>query len=303
MTTTLAAKSRFWTRRRRAVWLLIVVLLVAGGFVLRDRIRDAHTAATIERINRLGGSVKQYREQVDWQQSLRGIPLIQGFLGRNAIDVDLRKTAPTLDDLREVVILPNLRQLDLSDAAGIDDRALEVISEATGLGVLDLSGASVTDDAIRQLVARLHLWTLWLDDTKITDEAVAALRPSFAKVLSVRGANVTAVVGEGVTSSKPVRAGGPLTVTGRMFVRELPPSGRIVLTAMILPPGERHSPDVARKVLNGASGWQDFSLSGKAWEQTGRFTLEVNAYVGGGPYVIYRVARIPIEVLPAAKDD
>ena len=118
----------------------------------------------------------------------------------------------------------------------------------------------------------------------------------FAKVLSVRGANVTAVVGEGVTSSKPVHAGGPLTVTGRVFVRELPPGGRIVLTAMILPPGERHSPDVGRKVLNAASGWQDFSLSGKAWEQTGRFTLEVNAYVGGGPYVIYRVARIPIDV-------
>jgi hypothetical protein len=308
MSATLAAKPRFWTRRRLVLLALVAALLVAGGFVLRDRIRDAPTAATIERVNRLGGSVRQYREDIDWQQPLRGIPLIQGFLGRTAMNVDLKKTAPTLDDLREVVALPNLRLVDLTDATGIDDRALDIISEATGLGVLVLSGTDVTDEGVLRLVGRLHLWNLKLDDTKVTDECVAALRPSVGKVISVCGANVATVGGEGVTVSSPVHAGGPLTVSGRVFVRELPPGGRLVLTAMLLPPGERDSADVGRMTLTAASGWQDFSLSGKAWEQTGRFTLEVTVFVGGGPFVIYRVARIPIDVLPAeavppAKDD
>jgi hypothetical protein len=308
MTATLAVRPRFRTRRRVAVWALIAALLMAGILLLRERARDAYTAATIERVNRLGGFVRQYREEIGWQQPLRGIPLIQSFLGRNAIAVDLKKTAPTLDDMREVVSLQNLRELDLTDATGIDDRALEVVSEATRLGVLALSGTSANNEGVLRLAGRLQLWTLMLDDTKVTDEGVAALRPSFGKVISVRGANVTAVAGEGVTVSGLVRAGGLLTVTGRVFVRELPPGGRVVLTAMLLPPGERTSADVSRLALTAAPGWQDFSLAGKSWGQTGPFTLEVNAFVGGSPFVIYRVARVPIDVLPAeaappAKDD
>jgi hypothetical protein len=281
---------------------------MVGGELLRERARDAHIAATIERVDRLGGSVRQYREEIGWQQPLRGIPLIGRFLGRNATAVDLKKTAPTLDDLREVVILPNLRDLDLTDATGIDDRALEIVSEATGLGLLALSGTGATDEGAQRLAGRLRMWGLMLDDTKVTDEGVAALRPAVVKAISVRGANVTAVAGERVIVSAPVRAGGPLTVTGRVFVREFPPGGRIVLAAMILRPGERTSADTGRMALTAAPGWQDFSLAGKSWGQTGPFTLEVNVYVGGSPFVIYRVARVPIDVLPAedalpAKDD
>src|SRR5262245_21584910 len=116
MTAALTAIPRFWTRRRLAACAVIAALLLAGGLLLRERARDAHTAATIERINRLGGSVGRFREEIGWQYPFRGIPLIQSFLGRDAMEVDLNKTAPTLDDLRDVVTLPNLRRLDLTDA-------------------------------------------------------------------------------------------------------------------------------------------------------------------------------------------
>jgi hypothetical protein len=301
MTTTLSAKPRFWTRRWRIVWVLVAILLFVGGLLLRERVRDAHTAATIERVNRLGGSVLQFREEIGWQSPFRGISLIESLLGRTAMSVNLQKTAPTLDDLREVAALPNLRDLDLSDAAGIDDVALEIVSDSIGIGVLTLSGIGVTDDGAKHLAGHSRLWALMLDDTKVTDEGVAALRPAVAKVISVRGANVTAVAGEGVTVSTPVRSGEPLTVTGRVFVREIPPGGRIVLTAVALRPGERTSrADVGRINLTARTGWQDFSLPAMwAWDLTGRLTLEIVVYVGGAPYVIYRVAQIPIDVLSA----
>ena len=62
--------------------------------------------------------------------------------------------------------------------------------------------------------------------------------------------------------------------------------------------------------MTAAAGWQDFSLAATlpARQPDGRFTVEVNVYVGGSPFVIYRVARVPVEVLPPeaappAKDD
>ncbi|MFO0807964.1 MAG: hypothetical protein U0746_05035 [Gemmataceae bacterium] len=304
-TTTPTAKPRFWSRRRVVAWAVITVLLAICVSALRDRLRTEQTVAVIEQVDRLGGHVSLRREHADWQGWLaRRLPLLEGILGHDAVSVGLPKAAPSFDDLRAVVGLPGLRTLDLTDATGIDDRALGIIGGTSGLIHLNLTGTDVTDQGIQGLVGRVFLNDIQLDDTHVTDAGVAALvgRSAVVKAISVRGANVNAVSGEGITVTKPTRSGGPITVAGRVFIRDLPPSGRAILTAMIVRPGHRDGQDVARMTLNPHSGWQEFTLTGTVpvREPEGRFAIEVNVYVGGPPFVIYRVARLEVEVLPTA---
>jgi Leucine-rich repeat (LRR) protein len=82
--------------------------------------------------------------------------------------------------LRVLAALP-LERLNLWACEALDDSAAAVLAEIPTLAVVDLSYTAVTNTGLQQLAKLPNLKNLYLTDTKVTPEAVAAFRVSNPK--------------------------------------------------------------------------------------------------------------------------
>lgn len=297
-------KSRFCTRRRVAVWALIAALLLACGSILHDRQQTQREIATIERIDRLGGHVSTYREYPSWVYPLQRLDWVESVVGHDAYNVVLPKTSLTADAVHEIAALRHVRSLDLSDATGIDDAALAAaLATAPGLIVLKLAGTAVTDAGIAALPAMPDLMNVDLDDTSVTDVGVDALVRRSRMTLVHAGTGATAVTGEGITVSSPLRAGGTVNITGTIVVRNPPTLAKLGVYALLCEPGKRNGHylgPAAGLALKPVAGRQTFAFTGTVGpRRPGRYVLQVSVGATAMPNVTYRLLRQDVDVLPA----
>ena len=83
--------------------------------------------------------------------------------------------------LKTLASLPSLQRLSLWNAKGVNDAAASGLASLKTVSSLDLSNTGVTDETLRTLVKQPNLQRVYVSDTAVSADAVAAfrkLRPS-----------------------------------------------------------------------------------------------------------------------------
>ncbi|MCI0684664.1 MAG: hypothetical protein L0Y71_21415 [Gemmataceae bacterium] len=146
-------------RRLHYRWLLAVLVAAGIGTFAGLRFYDAQRQARLSEVNaalatigRLGGNVKYER---------RGPDL-------HVVELRLIATRPTVEDLRQLTTLADVRKMNLSGCP-IDDESLPVIAAFRNLEILYLATTNITDDGVKALRSLTKLSDLSLANTAVTD--------------------------------------------------------------------------------------------------------------------------------------
>jgi hypothetical protein len=90
--------------------------------------------------------------------------------------LDLSGASITANGVKALAQLPELRHLSLWNAAGVDDSAATALATLGALTSLDLSNTKVGDETLRRLTKLSTLRKLYVSETQVTSEGIAAFR-------------------------------------------------------------------------------------------------------------------------------
>ena len=107
-----------------------------------------------------------------------GLAKLSKLKNLKRLDVSGAKLTPA--GLKVLAALP-LERLSLWACEALDDSAAAVLAEIPTLAVIDLSYTLVTNQGLRQLARLPNLKNLYLTETKVTPDAIAAFRSSNPK--------------------------------------------------------------------------------------------------------------------------
>lgn len=95
--------------------------------------------------------------------------------------LDLSGTDITAEGMQSVARLPELVDLNLSDATGVNDAGIARVSKLPTLKSLTLRGTSLTDEALEHLQSLVNLRELNLERTSLTPAGVERLKTALPK--------------------------------------------------------------------------------------------------------------------------
>jgi Leucine-rich repeat (LRR) protein len=101
--------------------------------------------------------------------------------------LDVSGSAVTSDGLKALAPLQQLRRLNLWNVRGIDDRAVPYLEALPNLTTLDLSNTAVSDQALARLAKLAHLRRLYLNETKVSADALSAFQKGHPSVFISAG--------------------------------------------------------------------------------------------------------------------
>ena len=101
--------------------------------------------------------------------------------------LDVSGSAVTSDGLKALAPLQQLRRLNLWNVRGIDDRAVPYLEALPNLTTLDLSNTAVSDQALARLAKLAHLRRLYLNETKVSADALSAFQKEHPSVFISAG--------------------------------------------------------------------------------------------------------------------
>jgi Leucine-rich repeat (LRR) protein len=134
-----------------AVWLCPAVVAAAWGLVVLQRrgaeaqVQECFDLKTDLRLRVIAAIARVPEVPEEALQLLSLYPRME--------QIDLSRTTTVAGGLRSLVLIDELRVLDLRDCAWVDDQQAEWLAELNGLERLDLSGTPITDAGLRSVSA------------------------------------------------------------------------------------------------------------------------------------------------------
>ncbi|MFO0807963.1 MAG: hypothetical protein U0746_05030 [Gemmataceae bacterium] len=314
MATIVPKRQRRWLRSFVLLILLAIGATIAVGLLLAaQRVRRAEEA--VARLRQMGAQVTESYEVANWWRQLArsiGLSPNSGHFGRMAASVTMAGPNATADALAVAADHPELCALALRDATAVDDAALAMVRDCTGVERLFIQNARIGDAGLRHLEKWSRLNTVAIDSCDITDDGVAFLSglPSMQWVhcsgSGVTGATVRDLTFTGLDGAAPM-AGKPLSVQGRLIVKTVLPAG-VVPTVMIFAINEDASDAIFLRgtavVTMDTTGEGTFTAlcgnGGRGELQPGRHSIQITVTIPGKPSVSYRQPAVPFDFKPAA---